>query len=169
MLHLAGIDTVGRALEELTLFEEEGLDAVIVENYHGNVPEVKRTLAAIQERGTTLQVGVNILRNDYRTAFQFAKDYGASFIQLDFVAGFYTQDIRGLHEKEYLVERNSHPEVMVLGGVWPKYYTPIAGSDLGRDLRDGMRRADGVVVTGAGTGEETPYNKILQFRQTLQA
>src|SRR3989338_11078535 len=116
MLHLAGIDTVGRALEELTLFEEEGIDAVIVENYHGNIPEVKRTLEAIQERGTTLQVGVNVLPNDYRTAFQFATDYGASFIQLDFVAGFYTQNIRCLNEKEYLAKKRSHGEVMVLGG-----------------------------------------------------
>ncbi len=39
MIHLSGNrrkDIIGRALEELTIYSEEGVDAAIVEDFHGN-------------------------------------------------------------------------------------------------------------------------------------
>ena len=44
MIHLAGTSPIPRALQEISLFEEEGLDGVIVENYHGSVERVIDTL-----------------------------------------------------------------------------------------------------------------------------
>ncbi len=49
MIHLAsGIneDPVARAIEELEIYETAGLDAAIVENYHGSVDDVVKTLDA---------------------------------------------------------------------------------------------------------------------------
>ena len=39
MIHLAGRDSsekVERALDEIVIYEEEGLDGVIIEDYHGS-------------------------------------------------------------------------------------------------------------------------------------
>ena len=56
-----------------------------------------------------------------------------------------------------------------MGGVWPKYYTPVKGSVLEDDLRIGMERCDAIVVTGSGTGKETPLDKIKKFREILSS
>ncbi|NOQ38182.1 membrane biogenesis protein, partial [archaeon] len=89
MIHLAGDDPVSQALREIGIYEQEKIDAIIVENYHGSIFDVERTLEAIKERGTKLVVGVNILPNEYMAALDMAEKYGADFIQLDHVAGRY--------------------------------------------------------------------------------
>lgn len=171
MLHLAGDTPVERALEELTILEGEGVDGAIVENYHTkNLAHVERTLEVIQQRRTketTLQIGVNVLPNNYANAFGFARRYGASFIQLDYVAGRYEEAPQGISLVNSLMSRTAAKDIVVLGGVWPKYYTPLENSVLEDDLREGMARADGIVVTGEGTGMETPLTKIHMFRQRI--
>ena len=67
----------------------------------------------------------------------------------------------------YSLCKERYTNVIVLGGVWPKYYTPIEGSDLIVDLREAVSRAEAVVVTGAGTGVETPLGKIRKFREVI--
>ena len=167
MIHLAGEDPIDRALREIGIYEQEKIDAIIVENYHGSIFDVERTLDAIKERGTKLVVGVNILPNEYMAALDMADRYGAKFIQLDYVAG----DYYGGYLNAAIYERckEEHPDIAVLGGVWPKYYTPVIETEaqLRADLEEGMKRADAIVVTGKGTGIETSIEKILQFREII--
>ena len=40
MIHLSGLDPVERALKEIEIYETEGLDGIIVENYHGTIDEI---------------------------------------------------------------------------------------------------------------------------------
>ena len=89
MIHLAGNEPVKRALDELTLFEEEGIDGAIVENYHGSVDDVIQTLQATSRLDTNVVIGINVLPNEFNQAFQLAAQYGADFIQLDHVSGKY--------------------------------------------------------------------------------
>ena len=154
MIHLAGQNPVKRALEELALFEEEGVDGVIIENYHGSVEDVIATLQETSKRKSNVVIGVNVLPNEFYHSLSLAQKYGADFVQLDQVAGTYRSG--QLDFEHYKKVKNQHPEIMVLGGVWPKYYHPIEGSDLETDLRTGIKRAEAIVVTGAGTGKETP-------------
>ena len=91
-----------------------------------------------------------------------------TFIQLDYVAGRYEKKAGGFDATDsYDQERTKSNGVAVLGGVWPKYYTPVEGSNLERDIVKGMGRADAIVVTGEGTGIETPMDKITRFRRIL--
>lgn len=165
MIHLAGDNPVERALQELSIFEDEGVNGAIIENYHGSVTDVVRALEAASELKSKVILGVNILPNEFRHAFALAKEYGAAFIQLDYVAGEYKEGI--LNFESYEKTRKTFPEILVLGGVWPKYYHPVQGSDLEADLKAGMRHADAIVVTGEGTGKETPIEKIQSFRNIL--
>jgi len=165
MIHLAGQNPVQRALEELAIFEEEGIDGAIVENYHGSVENIIATLQETHRRKPNIIIGVNVLPNEFYQSLPLAQKYGADFIQLDRIAGTYTSG--ELDFESYKGVKNQHPEIIVLGGVWPKYYRPIECSDLEKDLRTGIQRAEAIVVTGAGTGKETPFDKIKKFREII--
>ncbi len=172
MLHLSekytGKDPAPKALEELEIYEQGGFDVIIVENYHGSTDGVEKVLQAIQERGTEITVGINILPNEYKNAFELAEKYDAKFIQLDYVAGKYQSDIE-LNVPFYEECRERHKDIAVLGGVWPKYYESIINTEeqLISDLKDAMKLADAIVVTGSGTGMETPIEKIQKFREII--
>lgn len=165
MIHLAGQNPVHRALEELAIFEEEGIDGAIVENYHGSVQDVIKTLQETHKRKQNVIIGVNVLPNEFYLSLPFAQKYGADFVQLDQVAGTYRSG--ELDIASYKDVKSEHPDIIVLGGVWPKYYHPIEGSDLEKDLKTGIQRAEAIVVTGDGTGKETPFDKIKTFREII--
>lgn len=165
MIHLAGDEPVERALEEIKIFEEEGVDGAIIENYHGSVKDVIQTLKKTSSMKTKVVIGVNVLPNEFDQAFALSHKYCADFIQLDYVAGRYSSG--ELDFEAYSSCKDKYPNIIVLGGVWPKYYHPVKGSDLEVDLRKGKSRAEAIVVTGAGTGMETPLRKIKKFRETI--
>lgn len=172
MIHLAGknkAEILETALTELKRFEKAGVDAAIIENYHGRISHVEMVLREIQGKFPKLKIGINILPNDYQLAFILARKYQANFIQLDYVAGKY-EDMDGdiqLDYQDYYQYRKAFPDILVLGGVHPKYYQPVEGSRLARDLETAKNRADAIVVTGAGTGKETPLDKVARFRSLI--
>lgn len=178
MIHLAGKDPVKRALDELKIFEDEGISGAIIENYHGSIIDVRRTLELASKKNLKVILGVNVLPNEFEASFPLAYNYGAGFIQLDHVAGRYIEmhgrassnasKVKQLNHTDYNKFRQTYPNIVVLGGVYPKYYVPVPESNLENDLRIGMERADAIVVTGEGTGRETPIKKIREFRSILK-
>jgi len=166
MIHLSGDNEIRikRAFDEIEILEQEGVDGIIVENYHGDVRDVELVLSELAD--SKLIVGLNILPNEYEQAFQMAADYNAKFIQLDYVAGTYFNS-KFIYEPRYIEVKKQFSEVKVLGGVWPKYYQPVKDSILKVDIETGMKRAEAIVVTGEGTGKQTPTDKIKEFREIL--
>jgi predicted TIM-barrel enzyme len=174
MIHLSGSndkDICLRALHEIQILDEEGVDGVIIENYHGNIDNVvavlQMTFAQIAYgRRNEFAIGVNILPNDYEKAIDLCNKYQADFIQLDYISGNYTNG-EPLNSEHYLSIISKYPTIQILGGVWPKYYSPVKGSILRDDIEQGMTLADAIVVTGQGTGKETPLDKIKEFKTIL--
>lgn len=111
-------------------------------------------------------VGLNILPNDYLLSFNMAQTYNLDFIQVDYVSGNY-KNAPKVNESQFLSCRESYPNVTVLGGVWPKYYHPVNESILEDDLNNAQKLAHAIVVTGSGTGKETPLDKIKTFRSII--
>jgi len=162
MIHLAGSSPeqkLWRALRELTVYEEEGLDAAIIENYYGEVEDVMTALSASKGQNFTIVRGINVLDNPY-FALDMAGLYGAKFVQIDSVQ---TPD---LNLKQYDSLREGHRNLVVLGGIGFKY-TPPTGNSLEVDLRDGRSRCEAIVTTGPGTGVETPLEKLKQYREIM--
>lgn len=165
MIHLAGRDSnekARRALEELAIYQEEGVDGAIIEDYHGHTLDVRRVLfESSQERSRGLDIvrGVNVLKNPF-AAFEYAKNSGAKFIQLDSIQG------HGFNSNLYALHRRAFPDIAVLGGVRFKYQDPT-GRTLEEDIAEGRSRCDAVVTTGDGTGIETPIVKLQEFRKNL--
>ncbi len=161
MIHLAGRDGNERAervLEEISIYEEEGLHGIIVEDYHGTTKDVSNALSSIKKRGTSLVTGVNFLSNHY-SGFSCG-EYGVKFVQLDSIqppfinVGIYNQ------------MRILCPEVVVLGGIRFKYIEP-SGKSLEEDIVEGRSRCEAIVTTGEGTGVETPTEKLREFRRAM--
>ena len=174
MIHLAGDrehDRVKRALKEIEIYQQEGVDVALIENYHGDYADIVNTLKAfakIKEDAKIkpkIGIGVNILPNEFFPAFSLSAAYGGSFIQLDQVAGKYVEGT--IEHKHFSEIKAIFNHMIVLGGVHPKYYTPVSGSSLEDDLKEGMKRAEVIVVTGEATGKETPLEKIKYFKQVL--
>ena len=171
MIHLAGYDPVKRALDELEVFQEEGIDAAIIENYHGSEQDVYYAVHEIAKRKYDLVLGINVLPNNFFQSIPLAAENGFDYVQLDHVAGGYNGTPRNhetLNVESYVNCKRKHPEIIVMGGVWPKYYTPIKDSKLEDDLYAAKQRAEAIVVTGQGTGMETPLSKIVKFKNLLK-
>ncbi|MBI4918874.1 hypothetical protein HY837_03025, partial [archaeon] len=113
MIHLAGEDPVKRALEEIHLFDEESLDGVIIENYHGSEEDVIDTLKEISKLKLNLRIGINMLPNEFDYAFELVKKYGVGFIQVDNIAGKYIEGELDIKKYDYYI--NNYSDILVIG------------------------------------------------------
>lgn len=169
MIHMYGSEQASDyAREEINIFQQEGVDGFILENYHGGLNEIRQALEWIDEIPDRMIKGINILPNEIVTAYELAAAYKLDFIQLDYISGAY-EGASEFDIKTYLKFRNRFPDIKILGGVWPKYYEPVSGSKLWEDIGMAQERCDAIVVTGAGTGKETPLDKIKEFKKLAGA
>jgi len=162
MIHLAGNseqEKINRALEEISIFEDEGISGALIEDYHGLPEDAINTLKAVSKKETNLIIGINILRNPY-SGFQIANEFGAKFIQFD------TVQTKDLNLDVYGAMREKYSDIVVLGGIRFKYTSPT-GNTLEQDLYEGKSRCEAIVTTGKGTGIETPIQKLRDFRNIL--
>ena len=124
MIHLAGDSSdnkIKRALAEMKIFGNYGIDGAIIENYHAKSAKVvEETLKEASRRRLNLVLGVNVLPNEFYVSIPMAAKYDAAFVQLDVVAGKYTD--YELPYAEYASIKEQHRDVMVFGGVWFKYF-----------------------------------------------
>ena len=160
MIHLAGSnsrDKVTRALEEMRVYYEEGVDGFIIENYHGGLKDVMNV--AKHSKWHDVVRGINVLGEPY-TSFVIAHQHRTQFIQLDSVQ---TLD---LDLSSYNLFRDEHPGLVVLGGIGFKYTNPT-GNPLEQDIREGMSRCEAIVTTGPGTGIETPIEKLKRYKKIM--
>lgn len=165
MIHLAGdgcVEKLKRVIKELKIYEDNGFNGAIIENYCGSVSHLDHVLRELDRDKFNLIIGSNILGNTYLPEnFIKAEYYKVPFIQVDSV-----------HPKDipfsvYDNLRNRHSNVSVLGGINFKYRTQEKGEDLKRELNRAMGRCEGIVTTGEGTGIETPLEKLLEMRDII--
>lgn len=168
MLHLKGDDpheVMERVKRELDIYMEEGVDAVIIEDYFGTYGDMRRALEYISSEKFDIVYGVNCLNVD-AMGFELAREFDASFVQLDSVVGHVKprdeesiEAFLGLSRKRY--------QGYVLGGVRFKYQPVLSEHTLEEDLAIAKTRCDAVAVTQDATGQETSMEKIKSFRAGL--
>lgn len=159
-----------RAAGEAAAYQAAGLDGVIVENYGdapffpGRVPaETVAAMAAaahrVRQAAPGLPLGINVLRNDARSALAVAAAVGAGFIRVNVLAGAMVTD-QGLIEGEAhallrLRAALKADDVAILADIRVKHAAPLAPRPLAEEARDlaGRGGADALIVTGTGTGE----------------
>jgi predicted TIM-barrel enzyme len=168
MIHLKGKsnkEIYRTALCEIDTLIENGIDAVMIENYFGSAYNVEEVLEYLSQCQENIVYGVNILGDHYE-AYELADKYRASFIQIDSVAG-HLERINDRRFEEEISRLREYSDTYLFGGVRFKYQPYLSNRTLEQDLILSKRRCDAIVVTGDATGHETPLEKIKRFREII--
>ncbi len=171
-----------RVEEDARSFEAGGLDGLLVENYGdapffpGPVPP--ETVAALSlavdraRKAVSLPVGVNVLRNDARSALAVAAVTGAAFIRVNVHTGTMFTDqgmLEGKAHETLRTRRALGPEVAVCADVLVKHASPppgVTSEEVARDLRE-RGRADVLIVSGSGTGRSPDPDRIRRVKASV--
>ncbi|QCS42842.1 BtpA/SgcQ family protein [Natrinema versiforme] len=171
-----------RALEDAARLEAGGIDGIILENfgdapfYPEDVP--KHVVAEMTALATALTdavdvpVGVNVLRNDAAAALSVAAAAAADFVRVNVHVGSAATDqgvLEGRAHETLRLRERLEADVAILADVHVKHATPIGETEIGRAALETVERggADGVIVSGPGTGAETPIANIERVAETL--
>ena len=179
-------EVIEAALFDVRALAAGGVDGFVVENF-GDRPFFKNrvpaeTVAAMTRvvaelaRSVPLPFGVNVLRNDARTALAVAAATGAAFIRVNVHAGAFVAD-QGILEGEAAETMRLRaalcPHVLVFDDHMVKHATPLGAPDnpqielqSARDLR--LRAlADAIVVSGAETGAPADPARLRRLRESM--
>lgn len=163
-----------------------GVDALMIENfgdspfYAADVPKhtvaTMSTLVADIGRTVELPLGVNVLRNDAEAAVSIAAATGASFVRVNVHTGTRVTDqgvVTGQAAETLRLRDRLSAEVDILADVDVKHSAPVTERPLSEEVVDLIERghADGIIVTGAGTGHETDrkqLNAIIEAQNRMR-
>lgn len=169
-----------RAERDARALVRGGCDGLVVENF-GDTPFfaetvppetvaiLARALALVGELAQGRPVGVNVLRNDARSALGLAAAGLASFVRINVHTGAMLTD-QGLLQgraAETLRERaRLAPGVRILADVHVKHGTPLCDESIGDAARDALGRglADALIVSGRATGQPPTPELVAEVR-----
>lgn len=171
------------ALADASALIDNGMDALIIENY-GDAPFTAGRVAAatvaamaviaheIRRALPDAPLGVNVLKSDARSALAVATAIGARFIRVNVLAGAVVAD-------QGIVQTDAHDllrdrrllgvDVAIFADVQGKHAVPLAPVELEQQARDLAARAlaDGLVVSGRATGDATPIEDVKRVRSAV--
>ncbi len=171
------------ALSDAGILIDNGMDGVIIENY-GDVPFYPdsvepHTVAALalvtdEIRGHHPQtpIGLNILRNDAKSAIAIATVTGAHFIRVNVHTGAMLTDqgiIQGRAHETLRYRSTLKSEVKIFADIAVKHAVPLAPIDILASAEDTYHRglADALIVTGAATGKSTDLDQLKTVKSTV--
>lgn len=173
-----------QAVDEARKLERAGFEGLIVENF-GDVPFYKdrvppetvatmSIVAAAVRETVKIPVGVNILRNDGRSALCVAAVSGCDFIRVNVLGGVAATD-QGLIEGDaaFLLrerERLGASNIAILGDVHVKHAKSLSSDDVGLAVEETALRAgaSGVILTGATTGRPIDRETLERAHQVAR-
>ena len=173
---------VARAREEAQTLEEGGADGIIVENFN-DAPYAKERVEAHTVAAMTLAlagvidavglpVGINVLRNDVKSAIAMAMVTGARFVRANTHYGVMVSDegvIEGGAHDTTRYRRYLEADVKILADVLVKHATPLGDPDIALVAEDTVHRAlaDAVIVSGPVTGRAADVDEVARVKQAV--
>ena len=170
-----------RALQDASALLEGNVDGLIVENfgdvpfYPGQVPAETVAAMAILVRAVCAlaperPVGVNVLRNDARSALAIAAAAGARFVRINVHQGAAVTDqglLQGQAHESVRERARLAPDVKLFCDVRVKHAAPLGERALDVETADLVLRglADAVLVTGVGTGRPVRAEDLRQVAE----
>ncbi len=173
-----------QAIADAEALTAGGVHGLMLENF-GDVPffpgrvpahvvACMTDLAAEVRRRCPIPLGINVLRNDGLSAIAIALAADANFIRVNVLCGARVTDqgvIEGIaHDLQRLRSQLDAGDISVLADVDVKHSSPLgqpraiedeAIETLGRGL------ADGLIVSGAGTGRPTDITQVKKIKHAL--
>ncbi len=174
---------IARAEQEATALAAGGVDGIIVENFFDAPfakdrvdPAVVSAMTLIVDRlkkMVMLPIGINVLRNDARSAMAIASCVEAQFIRVNVLTGIMATDqglIEGRAYELLRYRRELGSEVAILADVLVKHAHPLATPNITNAVRDTIDRglADAVILSGWSTGVP-PSQEYLELAAAAAA
>jgi membrane complex biogenesis BtpA family protein len=166
---------IERAEQESTALAAGGVDGLIVENFFDAPfaknrvdPAVVSAMTLIVERIknlVVLPIGLNVLRNDARSALAIATCTNAKFIRVNVLTGVMATDqgiIEGQAHEILRYRRELGAEIAILADVLVKHARPLGTPNLTTAVQDTIDRglADGVILSGWATGSPPSFEDL---------
>jgi hypothetical protein len=158
---------IDRAEQEATALASGGVDGIIVENFFDAPfpkdqvdPAVVSAMSLIVlrlQQMVTLPIGINVLRNDARSALAIATCTDAQFIRVNVLTGVMATDqglIEGNAHELLRYRRELGSGVKIFADVLVKHAHPLSSPNLTVAVQDTIERglADAVILSGWATG-----------------
>lgn len=158
---------IHRAEQEAVALASGGVHGIIVENFFDAPfpkdqvdPAVVSAMSLIVQRlmqMVTLPIGINVLRNDARSALAIATCTQAQFIRVNVLTGVMATDqglIEGQAHELLRYRRELGSDVKILADVLVKHARPLSAPNLTVAVQDTIERglADAVILSGWATG-----------------
>lgn len=158
---------IDRAEQEATALAAGGVDGIIVENFFDAPfaknqvdPAVVSSMTLIVQRLMNLvmlPIGINVLRNDAKSALAIATSVNAQFIRVNILTGVMAADqglIEGQAHQLLRYRRELGSSVSILADVLVKHAQPLEAPNLTIAVQETIERglADGVILSGWATG-----------------
>ena len=158
---------IERAEQEATALAAGGVDGLIIENFFDAPfareqvdPAVVSAMSLIAQRINTmvpLPLGLNVLRNDAKSALAIATNVGASFIRVNVLTGAMATDqglIEGCAHDLLRYRQQLGSDVKIFADVLVKHARPLGSPNLTTAVQETIERglADGVILSGWATG-----------------
>ncbi|HEY9642252.1 MAG TPA: BtpA/SgcQ family protein [Coleofasciculaceae cyanobacterium] len=158
---------IDRAEQEATALASGGVDGIIVENFFDAPfakdsvdPAVVSAMSLVVQRLmhlVTLPIGLNVLRNDARSAIAIATCVQAQFIRVNVLTGIMATDqglIEGQAHQLLRYRRELGSDVKIFADVLVKHARPLGSPNLTTAVQETIERglADGVILSGWATG-----------------
>ena len=160
-------EVVARAEQEATALSAGGVDAIIIENFFDAPftkdcvdPAIVSAMTLIVDRlkgMVMLPIGINVLRNDARSAMAIATCTEVEFIRVNVFTGVMATDqglIEGKAHEILRYRRELGSDVAIFADVLVKHARPLGTPNLTTAVKDTIERglADGVILSGWATG-----------------
>jgi len=171
---------LAQAVADAQAYAQGGADALIVENF-GDAPFARgrvasETVAAMAlavhavQAQVRLPVGVNVLRNDARSALGICAATGAEFLRVNVLAGAAVTD-QGIIEGEAYELLRARAQLAPGTAIWAdvhvKHATSLSRETIAEAAEElvGRSLADAVVVSGVATGKAPDASSVREAAQ----
>lgn len=174
--------TIRAAIADAEALAAGGADAIMVENFF-DAPFAKdsvppHTIAAMTlavkavREAVDLPIGVNVLRNDARSALAIAHLCGAAFVRINVFVGAAVTDqglIEGVARSAVLYRKELGADVALWADICVKHAAQLGDSDLATAAADAVHRgmADALIVSGTATGSVTDPEDARRVKSAL--
>jgi membrane complex biogenesis BtpA family protein len=169
-------------LRDAEALVEGGVHGLMMENFFDTpffpdrvpaqvVAQMTALAVAVRSRFEKVPLGINVLRNDGRSALAVAQASGASFIRVNVLCGARVADQGILHgiAHELLRDRAAlrARDIKIFADVDVKHSAALAPRAIEDEVEDTLKRglADALIVSGAGTGKATDPAHVAAVKQ----
>ncbi len=162
-------------------------DAIMIENWNDNSSgpfitqndyEFFDTILKNIRSYITIKCWINVLPNDYRSAFKLADKYNLNFIQMDVVVDHVITDYSystaeqftySVDKADFLTYKDTFgKDIIVFWWIHPKHYKIIDGKTFEQSLTEILHwPIEYIVVTGIVTWKQADFEEITFVKEKL--